>query len=265
MSLETRAPGAERGAAADTHFRIKATCRRCCEALLLTLILAAGCSAPADAQLRGAASRTATAASSAVDAAVTEASARFGVPPRWIQSVIAVESNGDARAVSPKGALGLMQIMPDTWADLRLRYGFGDDPFDARDNILGGTAYLRDLYDRFGAGGFLAAYNAGPARYQRYLADGKPLAVETRLYLAKLAARLPELGLDPVLLASASPPDWRGAGLFAMRSPGLVPTDLPLSGNASADRSHDPGSAAISRLAPLSLGLFTPISSGSEH
>ncbi len=97
------------------------------------------------------------------------------------------ESGGDARGVSPKGAMGLMQIMPETWATLRLRYGLGADPFDPHDNIIAGAAYLRELHDRYGSPGFLAAYNAGPARYEDHLATGQPLPAETRAYVALLA------------------------------------------------------------------------------
>jgi soluble lytic murein transglycosylase-like protein len=100
---------------------------------------------------------------------IAEAARRFDIPASWIRSVMHVESRDDARAVSPKGAMGLMQLMPETWADLRLRYGLGSDPFDPRDNILAGAAYLRELHDRFGDPGFLAAYNAGPARYEAFL------------------------------------------------------------------------------------------------
>ena len=71
---------------------------------------------------------------------------------------------GDVRAISPRGAIGLMQIMPETWAGLRQRYGLGADPYDAHDNIIAGAAYLRELHDRYGIPGFLAAYNAGPSR-----------------------------------------------------------------------------------------------------
>ena len=106
-----------------------------------------------------------------------------------------VESHGQVKAVSPKGAIGLMQIMPDTWAGLRLRYRLGRDPHDPRDNILAGAAYLREMHDRFGAAGFLAAYNAGPGRYAEYLAAGRPLPAETRAYVAALA---PLIGGDPV-------------------------------------------------------------------
>ena len=74
-----------------------------------------------------------------------------------------IESGGDQRATSSRGALGLMQLMPGTWVELSVRYGLGLDPFDARDNILAGTAYLKEMHDRFGSGGFLAAYHAGPS------------------------------------------------------------------------------------------------------
>src|SRR6266849_3813664 len=88
---------------------------------------------------------------------IAEASRRFGIPESWIRAVMRVESRGQVKAVSPKGAIGLMQIMPDTWAGLRLRYRLGRNPRDPHDNILAGAAYLREMHDRFGAAGFLAA------------------------------------------------------------------------------------------------------------
>jgi hypothetical protein len=118
---------------------------------------------------------------------IAEASRRFGIPESWIRAVMRVESRGDVHAVSPKGAIGLMQIMPDTWAGLRRRYQLGRNPRDPRDNILAGAAYLREMHDRFGAAGFLAAYNAGPGRYAEYVAAGRPLPAETRAYVAALA------------------------------------------------------------------------------
>ncbi len=78
------------------------------------------------------------------------ASQRFGIPARWIEAAIKAESNGDARAISPKGAMGLMQLMPETWAGLRDRHDLGADPFDPHTNILAGTAYLKVMQDRFG-------------------------------------------------------------------------------------------------------------------
>ncbi len=99
-----------------------------------------------------------------------------------------VESGGLVNALSPMGAMGLMQIMPNTWAELQVRYGLGTNPFDPYDNIVAGTAYLRELLDRFGERGFLAAYNAGPGRYQEHLATGKPLPSETLAYVTAVTS-----------------------------------------------------------------------------
>ena len=118
---------------------------------------------------------------------VIKAAQRFAIPAPWIHAVIHAESGGDAHALSSKGAMGLMQIMPETWSELRTRYNLGADPYDCRDNILAGVAYLRELFDRYGAAGFLAAYNAGPARYEDHLATGRALPEETRAYVAMLA------------------------------------------------------------------------------
>jgi soluble lytic murein transglycosylase-like protein len=125
---------------------------------------------------------------------VEEASARFGVPVEWIERVMRAESGGrtmlDGRPItSHAGAMGLMQIMPATWAELRARLGLGADPHQPRDNILAGTFYLRLMYDRFGYPGMFAAYNAGPARYAEHLRNGRALPVETRAYLAMVAGQ----------------------------------------------------------------------------
>ncbi|MCC5985543.1 MAG: lytic transglycosylase domain-containing protein [Rhodobacteraceae bacterium] len=153
-------------------------------------------------------------------AAIAEAAARFAIPEPWIRAVIAVESAGDPRAVSHAGAMGLMQVMPGTWAALRQQHGLGDDPFDPRDNILAGTAYLRAMLDRYGnIGAMLAAYNAGPGRYDAYLQTGRPLPAETRAYVATLAPRL-DGSAPPIQRATA--PDWREAGLFVS-----IPTAEP--------------------------------------
>jgi hypothetical protein len=111
---------------------------------------------------------------------------RFGVPARWIAEVMQIESRGDPRALSPKGAIGLMQIMPATYGSLAARYGLGADPWNVRDNIMAGAAYLRELYDRYGASGFLAAYNAGPGRWEDHLSGVRPLPDETVRYLSRL-------------------------------------------------------------------------------
>ena len=150
---------------------------------------------------------------------IAEASQRFGIPEHWIRAVLRAESAGDVRAISSAGAMGLMQVMPDTWAGLRARHRLGRDPYQPRDNILAGTAYLREMWDRYGnVGAMLAAYNAGPGRYDEHRSTGRPLPAETRAYVAALA---PILGGAAASEAPSSapppPPDWRDAPLFIMR------------------------------------------------
>jgi soluble lytic murein transglycosylase-like protein len=150
---------------------------------------------------------------------IAEASQRFGIPEHWIRAVLRAESASDVRAISSAGAVGLMQVMPDTWAGLRVRYRLGRDPYDPRDNILAGTAYLREMWDRYGnVAAMLAAYNAGPGRYDEHRATGRSLPAETRAYVAALA---PVLGgavaAQTPEKQSAPPPDWRDAPLFVMR------------------------------------------------
>ncbi|WP_442756072.1 lytic transglycosylase domain-containing protein [Methylocystis sp. JAN1] len=125
----------------------------------------------------------------AITSALTEASNRFRLPVHLLRAVMRAESGGDAKSISSKGAIGLMQLMPATYADLRARYGLGADPFDPHDNIQAGAAYLRDLLDRYGERGFLAAYNAGPGRYEDYL-RGRILPAETTDYVRRIASAL---------------------------------------------------------------------------
>jgi D-alanyl-D-alanine carboxypeptidase len=124
---------------------------------------------------------------------IREASGRYRVPERWVRAVMRQESGGEQQATSSAGAMGLMQVMPATYEQLRARYQLGDDPYDPHNNILAGTAYIREMYDRFGAPGFLAAYNAGPERVDRYLAGRSVLPDETVNYLAAIT---PNLGTE---------------------------------------------------------------------
>ena len=154
---------------------------------------------------------------------IAEASQRFGIPEHWIRAVLRAESAGDVRAISAAGAIGLMQVMPDTWAGLRVRYRLGGDPYDPRDNILAGTAYLREMWDRYGnVAAMLAAYNAGPGRYDEQRATGRPLPAETRAYVTALAPVLGSAVAAETPKQSTPPPDWRDAPLFVMR-----PRDRP--------------------------------------
>ena len=124
-------------------------------------------------------------------AEIAAASQRFGIPEAWIRAVMRAESAGDRHAVSHRGAMGLMQVMPATWAGLRAQHGLGADPFAPQDNIMAGTAYLRAMLDRFGSVPLmLAAYNAGPRRVEAHLSTGQPLPAETRAYVATLAPLL---------------------------------------------------------------------------
>lgn len=192
---------------------------------------------------------------------VADAARRFGIPQAWIWAVMRVESGGNSRAVSRAGAMGLMQIMPATWADLRARYGLGADPFDVRDNIMAGAAYLRAMHDRYGnASAMLAAYNAGPGRYDDYLSRGRPLPPETVGYLAQLTTVAGTAGAADVAVSAPSDPfAWRRAALFVRTASAAseavlvqsdseesvpeVPTDEPTSGDvrSAASPSNEPG------------------------
>ena len=133
---------------------------------------------------------------------VAEAAARFAIPEAWIMRVIRAESGGrvelDGRPIrSRAGAIGLMQLMPATWAAMRDAYRLGPDPDDPRANIMAGTAYLRLMYDRFGYPGMFAAYNAGPGRYAAYLTGSARLPSETIAYLAGVTGGLPSVPVTP--------------------------------------------------------------------
>ena len=147
---------------------------------------------------------------------IAEAAHRFGIPAGWIAAVLAAESYGDPTAVSRAGAMGLMQLMPATWDEQRALHRLGDDPFQPRDNIIAGAAYLRAMWDRYRTvADMLGAYNFGPRRYDEYLAGERGLPPETRDYIAALAPVLAGEPLAPGALAG--PPrvtDWRDAPLF---------------------------------------------------
>lgn len=149
---------------------------------------------------------------------IVQASKRFSIPALWIRAVITVESNWNARAVSSAGAIGLMQIMPDTYQELHRQHGLGADPFDPHNNIMAGAAYLKQMHKQFGKQGFLAAYNAGPGRYQKYL-NGAPLPVETVAYVAKLEPSL-DVNIQPERSRTqhTTDPAWAAAPLFVNTS-----------------------------------------------
>jgi Transglycosylase SLT domain len=152
---------------------------------------------------------------------VAEASRRFAIPQQWIRAVMQVESKSNACTISPQGALGLMQIMPGTWVELCVRYDLGIDPLDPHDNILAGTAHLREMLDRFGTEGFLAAYNAGPRRYQDHLATGRPLPGQTEVYAATLASLIRIEQRDLGRFAGKRTILWQRGSVFVEPSSGV--------------------------------------------
>ena len=168
---------------------------------------------------------------------IHQAASRYAVPERWIREVMRQESGGRQQSasgtltISSAGAMGLMQVMPSTYDILRQRYGLGDDPYEPQDNILAGTAYIREMYDRYGSPGFLAAYNAGPYRLDAYLAGTSALPDETVNYLASVAPRLGnEVATSgPLAVAAAADGTQPGAEPAdrAFDGGGLVTADAP--------------------------------------
>lgn len=165
---------------------------------------------------------------------VAEASARFGIPAGWIERVMRAESGGwtmlrGKPIRSTVGAIGLMQVMPTTWAAMRIACRLGIDPDDPHDNIIAGTAYLRLMVDRFGYPGAFAAYNAGPDRYAAYLAGRSRLPADTIAYLAgitggrSVAVAMPprqllfSLRRDLVESPASAAVQHAGDSLFAIR------------------------------------------------
>lgn len=141
---------------------------------------------------------------------ITQASRRFDVPERWIREVMRQESGGRQAVTSRAGAMGLMQVMPGTYAELSRRYGLGTDPYHPWDNVMAGAAYLREMYELYGAPAFLAAYNAGPRRLEDYLWAGRGLPAETRNYVARIGPRIagthPNRRAAPEVYAAAEIP-----------------------------------------------------------
>lgn len=187
---------------------------------------------------------------------IAEAAERFDIPVAWIRAVLRAERDGDPRSVSPTGAMGPMQIMPATWVELRIHYGLGDDPFDPHDNIMAGAAHLRELFDRHGSPGFLAAYNAGPGRYEASR-KGRTLPAETRAFVDELVADIAHGETEREARKLSAPPavempSWSRSPIFA-----LPPIRVPAADRASPDRTQPvPDVRDVSAIVPQSDALF---------
>ncbi|MGB8843386.1 MAG: lytic transglycosylase domain-containing protein [Aliidongia sp.] len=194
---------------------------------------------------------------------IAEASSRFGIPEPWIRAVMAAESGGQimlgGRPIkSSAGAMGLMQLMPETYTEMRRRHGLGADPYEPRDNILAGVAYLRLLYERYGYPRLFAAYNAGPARLDDYLQHGVSLPEETRRYLAMLSLDLRDaVAPEPVV---STLPDQGDAPVGAMGTTGTNVL-FPLA-TASTVASRGPDSVTGKDVFPSGSAPNTPASGG---
>lgn len=187
---------------------------------------------------------------------IAEAAQRFELPAAWIRAVMTAESSGDPRAISPKGAIGLMQIMPETWGDLRVRHRLGADPYDPHDNIIAGAAYIRELFDRYGSPGWIAAYNAGPGRYEASL-KGRSLPPETRAYIATVAQNIDGGdSVGAVTVAAADPLAWTRAPLFIGQPDRRPAADSVQAERLSNDAASTPTVRDVSAIMPQSGGLF---------
>ena len=123
---------------------------------------------------------------------IAEASKKYSVPEKWIRAVIMAESagrtmlNARQKIISTVGAMGLMQLMPSTYADMRRQERLGADPYDPHDNIMAGTAYLHYLHGRYGYPAMFAAYNDGPGHLDERIANARLLPVETITYVERI-------------------------------------------------------------------------------
>jgi hypothetical protein len=177
---------------------------------------------------------------------IEEAASQFAIPPSWIHAVMRAESAGCVQmngkhTTSAAGAMGLMQLMPTTWAMLRDRLGLGDDPHDPRDNILAGTAYLAELHARYGRDGAFAAYHAGPRRYDEHVAGTRSLPAATRAYTAHVQRLL-------------------GSG--REDSPAAAPSGTPATGEIFVRKRHEPRAATLPAEHPIPRPLFAPLTRG---
>jgi soluble lytic murein transglycosylase-like protein len=130
------------------------------------------------------------------DPLIAEASKQFSIPADWIRAVMRRESGGrtmlrEGRPIRSKaGAVGLMQLMPGTYKEMRVKHDLGADPSNPHDNVMAGAAYLRWLHRRYGFPAMFAAYNAGPGYYENHLQGVRALPAETQAYIQGITASL---------------------------------------------------------------------------
>jgi hypothetical protein len=192
---------------------------------------------------------------------IQEASQRFNVPEQWIRAVMQVESGGQTHwkggqpITSSAGAMGLMQVMPGTYDELRYAHGLGGDAYNPHDNIIAGTAYIREMYDLYGYPGFLGAYNAGPERYRQYVEEGRPLPRETRRYMDVISSEIdsimPRGGTDRMTQYAAAQIQQQ----MPMRSTTVVAAMKPIPDGSSYGSA---GTTVVAAMRPIPDGSSFP-------
>jgi len=131
---------------------------------------------------------------------IAAAAKEYHLSADWIRAVMRMESGGrtmlaeNQPITSTAGAMGLMQVMPDTYNDMRAAYRLGANPYDPHDNIFAGAAYLRALYRKYGYPAMFAAYNDGPGNLEDHLAGRRDLPDETRNYVQGITGMLGRRG-----------------------------------------------------------------------
>jgi soluble lytic murein transglycosylase-like protein len=236
-----------------------ACARRAHASRIAAVILASGFASPLDA-----------APSATCSDYLAEAAQVSGLPESLIAAVLHVESRGSSAAISSAGAKGCMQIMPATWGSLTARYALGADVHDPRANMIGGALYLREMVDRYGLQGGLAAYNAGPGRYEAWRDGRRNLPRETINYVAQIA---PVSGgnaapLRPLFAATIAP-SWKQSSIFVTFTRATsTAKDIPTASDVTTAilpalrLSFEPLSHAASTLAQPDLASSAPSKSG---
>jgi hypothetical protein len=187
------------------------------------------------------------------DPTIAEAAKRFGVPQPWIRAVMQVESGGRTMLgehqpmKSSMGAMGLMQLMPQTYADMRAQHGLGKNPYDPHDNIMAGAAYLRFLRARYGYPQMFAAYNDGPGNLEARMMGRGLLPLETQNYMVNITAALTKGG-----------PGGRGAMVKFTRpngTPAIINAAAVVSVRAAFPGEYAPGVQSVITVGRLHQGV----------
>jgi hypothetical protein len=179
------------------------------------------CDGAASALLKSSARAQTATRSEAVDRfakLIEEASGRFAVPASWIRAVMHVESGGDEHATSPRGAMGLMQLMPATWVELSVRYGLGVDPFDARDNIIAVPRISKTCTIVSVRQASLQPITPVRRGMNSISRRGRPLPQETTAYVAAVTPLLSDRQSELTAIRIRRVVPWREAPLFVERA-----------------------------------------------